>query len=133
MYSFIALLIIAFIVFLLTKAGTFSGKRSNKPTINSKTIPQNKVEQLNEEEFISFVKNNYGFYDKYFKNEGIGGGHRLETKYWSTNKYTIKSTIDTNEFNDFIEVYRKTDNKMIYSGCWGPPSDEESYENYDDY
>jgi hypothetical protein len=82
------------------------------------------VEQLSEKELIDFVDNNYGQYDKYFKNEGIGG-ERMLTKWWSTSKYIIKSVYDDDNIIDFITVIRKSDQKEIFKGSWGHPDAED--------
>jgi hypothetical protein len=83
-----------------------------------------KIEAMSESEFISFVKYSYDEFDEHFKIEGVGGGHGIETKVWSTDKYKIVSEIDTNNFNDFISIYRKKDGQKIFSGCWGSGDDE---------
>lgn len=89
----------------------------------SKSSNLSKVEQLSEKEFIDFVRDNYGYFDEHFKNEGVGG-NRLISKWCSTSRYTIKSDYDDDNLNDFITIVRKSDNKKIFSGCWGLSEDE---------
>ena len=79
-----------------------------------------RIENMSEGEFISFVKHNRNELNKHFKNGGVSGlGHGNESMRWESSKYVIISTIDTNNFNEFIKIYRKTDNEKIFSGCWG--------------
>lgn len=123
--TLIIIIIITVVLYLIFKSDS-----SNTSSRATKSISPrlNVVEHLSEEEFISFVRNNYGYYDKYFTNEGIGG-NRMLSKWWSTSKYIIRSDYDDDNLNDFITVIRKSDNKEIFSGCWGHP-DEDDYDEY---
>ena len=79
-----------------------------------------RIENMSEGEFISFVKHNRNELNKHFKNGGVSGlGHGNESMRWESSKYVIISTSDTKNFNEFIKIYRKTDNEKIFSGCWG--------------
>jgi hypothetical protein len=79
-----------------------------------------KIEKMTEEEFISFVKYNHNELNSHFKNGGVSRlGYGCETMRWLTSKYIIESTVDTNNFNEFIDIYRKSDKTKIFSGCWG--------------
>jgi hypothetical protein len=80
----------------------------------------NRIEQMSESEFISFVKSNRNELSQHFKNGGVTKlGHGEETMRWQTTKYVIESTIETNGFNEFIKIYRRSDNAEIFSGSWG--------------
>lgn len=69
---------------------------------------------------IFFVKSNRNELSKHFKNGGVSKlGHGVESMRWQTSKYIIESSIDDNDFNEFIDIYRKSDNTKIFSGCWG--------------
>jgi len=79
-----------------------------------------KIENMNEQEFISFVRYNHDKLSKHFKNGGVSRlGHGVESMSWQTSKYIIESTIDTNDFNESIKIYRKSDKAKIFSGGWG--------------
>ena len=79
-----------------------------------------RIENMSEDEFISFVKYNRNDLNKHFKDSGvIGLGHGNESKRWESSKYVIVSTIDDNDFNESINIYRKSDKKKIFSGMWG--------------
>lgn len=79
-----------------------------------------KIENMEEQEFISFVKHNHNNLKKHFKDNFISNlAHGEESISYRTAKYTIVSTIETNDFNEFIEIYRKSDNMKIFSACWG--------------
>lgn len=117
--------IIGLIIYIAVKSENKQVKENDEKAkaaakvIEDIRVRTQKIENMSEIEFISFVKYNYSEYDKYFKNEGVGGKHGVETKMWSTNKYRILSEVDTNNFNDLITVYRKNDGEKIFSGCWG--------------
>lgn len=123
----IVVLIVAVIIFIFYLIAKNKSNSITYENAKSKINQLDKVENLSESEFISFVRNNYDFYDNYFKIDGTGGGHGLETKQWSTSRYIIKSSIDTNDFSDFVEVYRKSDNEKIFSGCWGTSDEDDDY------
>ena len=79
-----------------------------------------KIENMNEQEFISFVRYNHDKLSKHFKNGGVSRlGHGVESMSWQTSKYIIESTIGTNDFNESIKIYRKSDKAKIFSGGWG--------------
>jgi len=79
-----------------------------------------RIENMSEDEFISFVKYNRNDLDKHFKKYGvIGLGHGNESKQWESSKYVIISTIDDNDFNESINIYRKSNKEKIFSGMWG--------------
>lgn len=79
-----------------------------------------RIEKMTEEEFISFVKYNHDELSTHFKNEGVSRlGHGSESKQWQTSKYIIESTIENDNFNEFIYIYRKSDKTKIFSGSWG--------------
>jgi len=79
-----------------------------------------RIENMSEDEFISFVKYNRNDLDKHFEKSGvIGLGHGNESKRWESSKYVIISTIDDNDFNESINIYRKSDKEKIFSGMWG--------------
>lgn len=82
-----------------------------------------RIENMNESEFISFVKYNHDELDKHFKNGRITKlGHGNSTKQWHTSKYVIESIVEDNDFNEFINIYRKSDNAKILSCGWGLPN-----------
>ncbi len=79
-----------------------------------------KIENMSEKEFVSFVRFNHNELEKHFKNGGlIKLGHGVETMRWQTSKYIIESTIEDNDFNKFVDIYRKSDKVKIFSGGWG--------------
>lgn len=126
--NFLPIIIVGGLFAILFVFGSIEEKNNKmkweKEAAKAKAIEEEKkriqkIESMTESEFIAFVKYNYGKYDRHFKIEGVGGKHGVETKVWSTSKYKILSEVDTNEFNDFITVFRKTDGKEIFSGCWG--------------
>ena len=83
-------------------------------------IKIDRIESMSENELISFVKCNRNDLGKHFKNGGVSSlGYGLESMSWHTSKYIIESSIDDNDFNEFIKIYRKSDNTKIFSGCWG--------------
>jgi hypothetical protein len=123
--TIIIILLVAVIIYLFSKSNNSSSSQQQP----KKTTPKSdEVEGLNEKEFIAFVRNNYGDYNKYFKYEGAGG-NRMLSACWSTSKYRIRSVYDDDNLNDFITVIRKSDNKEIDNFCYGP-LDEDDYNEY---
>ena len=79
-----------------------------------------KIENMSESEFISFVKLHHNELEKHFKNGRITGlGFGVSSKRWSTSKYFVDSIIEDNDFNEFIKITRRHDNVEIFSGSWG--------------
>ena len=79
-----------------------------------------RIEKMTEEEFISFVKFNHNKLNKHFKNGVVSRlGHGSESMRWQTSKYIIESVVETNDFNEFIDIYRKVDKAKIFSCSWG--------------
>lgn len=79
-----------------------------------------KIEKMSEQEFISFVKINHNDLGKHFNNGGVSKlGHGIGSMRWQTSKYIIESTIEDNDFNETIEIFRKSDMVKIFSGGWG--------------
>lgn len=79
-----------------------------------------KIENMTENEFISFVRIHHDELDRYLKNGRITGlGHGISSKRWSTNKYFVDSEIEDNDFNEFIKITRRSDGAEIFSGSWG--------------
>lgn len=79
-----------------------------------------KIENMSESEFISFVRIHHDELDRHFKNGRITGlGHGVSSKRWSTSKYFVDSDIEDNDFNEFIKITRRTDGVEIFSGSWG--------------
>ena len=79
-----------------------------------------RIEKMTEEEFISFVKFNHNELNKHFKNGVVSRlGHGNESMRWQTSKYIIESMVETNNFNEFIDIYRKSDKTKIFSCSWG--------------
>lgn len=79
-----------------------------------------KIENMSESEFISFVRFHHNELDKHFKNGRITGlGHGVSSKRWSTSKYFVDSDIEDNDFNEFIKITRRHDGVEIFSGSWG--------------
>jgi len=79
-----------------------------------------KIENMSENEFISFVRIHHDELDRHFKNGRITGiGHGVSSKRWSTSKYFVDSDIEDNDFNEFIKITRRRDGVEIFSGSWG--------------
>jgi len=79
-----------------------------------------KIENMTEGEFISFIKVYRGELDCQLKNGVITKlGHGSSTKRWSTKKYFVESTIDDNSFTEFISIIRKSDGIEIFLGSYG--------------
>lgn len=79
-----------------------------------------KIENMSESEFISFVRIHHDELDKHFKNGRITGlGHGVSSKRWSTSKYFVDSDVEDNDFNEFIKITRRHDGIEIFSGSWG--------------
>lgn len=79
-----------------------------------------KIENMSENEFISFVRIHHDELDRHFKNGRITGlGHGVSSKRWSTSKYFVDSDVEDNDFNEFIKITRRRDGVEIFSGSWG--------------
>jgi len=79
-----------------------------------------RIEEMSESEFITFVKIYHNELDKHLKNGGITGlGYGISSKRWSTRKYFVDSDIEDNDFNEFIKITRRSDGVEIFSGSWG--------------
>jgi hypothetical protein len=79
-----------------------------------------KIENMSENEFISFVRIHHDELDRYFKNGRITGlSHGVSSKRWSTSKYFVDSDIEDNDFNESMKITRRSDGVEIFSGSWG--------------
>ena len=81
-------------------------------------LKKNRLENLSEDEFVSFVKTNLSRLDQFFTVECVGRGHGVKRKKWSTGAYTIIFEVDNNGFSELVKIVRKKDNTEIFASGW---------------
>ena len=84
--------------------------------------------RINIKQTASVLKNNKIELNKHFKNSYISGlGLANDVIRWESSKYFIVSTIQDNDFNESINMYKKSDGKKIFSGMWGFDLDSKQF------
>jgi hypothetical protein len=83
---------------------------------------------INIKQTASVLKNNKIELNKHFKNSYISGLVLAnDVIRWESSKYFIVSTIQDNDFNESVNIYRKSDGKKIFSAIWGFDFDSKQF------